>query len=121
MTRLLKYWKYLLPLLAAIAAYFAYQHQITKVHDAAFIEGKEAAAVEVQKAFELVMLARNERIKQLEAQVKDYDLRLAAADKARLAKETVIKDRIEDKLKEVPDCKIDQSLIQDLNKLRALK
>lgn len=116
-----RWWKAILIGALVTGTLVWHQHIVKKRYDAAFTDGKEAAAKEVSDAFQIALTARENRIRALEGQVKDYEVKLAAADKARQAKEKPIVERIETLIPKQPDCQIDPEIITLINRLRSIK
>lgn len=112
-------WKWVLPIILVIGAYWWHNKEIDKAYD----RGVVAEAGRVKDLIEAEDARNREFEKNLAAQLAQYVLDNAAEDKVRVETETKSFHTIEQVIKNNPvfeQCIVDKEIIEERNKIRAL-
>jgi len=116
-------WKWVLPLLAAIAAYFYVNHLI----DTARQEGHDAGYAQAQEEYKTKLAEEDARNRKFEERLKlllgDWGVTIVKEAMERVSKETILKETLRETIRDNPvyeQCIADTQAIQTRNQIRAL-
>lgn len=116
-------WKWLVPLLLAIGAYFWVNHAI----DSAYNNGHKAGYSKAEQEFKDKVAEEDKRNREFEERLKDivgsYGVRIVNEAMERVSKETILKETLRETVKNNPvyeQCIADVQAIEQRNLIREL-